>query len=98
MARPALPTFYDNPLPFSFFASLVDRVGAVSARKKGDTRRRDEPSKEQKLLQAWVERVKEEYGRELPEGTAVLFFRLFFPEEGVRRRCVFILHLFLDCR
>ncbi|GAA5824088.1 hypothetical protein JCM11251_001517 [Rhodosporidiobolus azoricus] len=86
MVRPLLPTFYDNALPFSFFASLVDRIAAVSAKKKGNTRREDDKSREQKLLQAWIERVKEEHGRELPEGTVVLFFRLFFPEEGVRRR------------
>ncbi|GAA5899280.1 hypothetical protein JCM6882_009303 [Rhodosporidiobolus microsporus] len=86
MAPAALPTFYDNPLPFSFFASLVDHIAAVAAKKKGVTRCKDEQSREQKLLQAWVARVKEQHGRELPEGTVVLFFRLFFPEEGVRRR------------
>ncbi|GAA6027207.1 hypothetical protein JCM8097_002484 [Rhodosporidiobolus ruineniae] len=75
-----------NSIPFSFFASLVEQIAAVSAKKKGDTRGRGPASSEKKLLTAWVERVKEEHGKDLPAGTMVLFFRLFFPDEGVRRR------------
>jgi hypothetical protein len=85
MASAPSPTSL-NPLPFSLFSSLVEHIGAVRARKKGV--RNTGESKEQLLLAAWIGRIKDEYGRELPEGTVMLFFRLFFPEEGVRRRCV----------
>ncbi|GAA5978700.1 hypothetical protein JCM11641_006147 [Rhodosporidiobolus odoratus] len=84
---PPSPSCYANPLPFSFFASLVEQIGSVTAKKVGQgSRGSGEASKQQRLLQAWVERVKAKHGTALPEGTVVLFFRLFFPEEGVRRR------------
>ncbi|GAA5851191.1 hypothetical protein JCM8547_004160 [Rhodosporidiobolus lusitaniae] len=83
----ALPSLSANPLPLSFLSSLVEAVAGVAARKKGSTACvGDDQSKEQRLLAAWIARVKQEHGTDLPEGTVVLFFRLFFPEEGVRRR------------
>lgn len=91
MAAPAPPppsSLYANPIPFSLFASLVNRIGAIPAVRKGARRSSAAKSKQHRLLEAWVEAVRAEYGRELPEGTVVLFFRLFFPDEGVRRRWV----------
>ncbi|BGP07980.1 hypothetical protein JCM10049v2_003825 [Rhodotorula toruloides] len=92
MAAPAPPppsSLYANPIAFSLFSSLVQRIGAVPAVRKG-ARRLSGPGegkpKQHKLLEAWVGAVKAEYDRDLPEGTIVLFFRLFFPDEGVRRR------------
>ncbi|GAA6011978.1 hypothetical protein JCM10207_003447 [Rhodosporidiobolus poonsookiae] len=83
----ALPmVLYTNPLPFAHFADLVRRFSEIKPRKKGTANRTGEPSKQRQLLQAWVDSVREQHGVELPEGTVVLFFRLFFPEEGVRRR------------
>lgn len=94
MARPPPPppaSLYANPVPFSFFATLVDKVGAVAARRRGSRSNAGsgKAPKEHRLLKAWVEGVRAEHrdGVE-PEGTIVLFFRLFFPDEGVRRRCV----------
>lgn len=96
MAAPAPPppsSLYANPIAFSLFSSLVQRIGAVPAVRKG-ARRLSGPGegkpKQHKLLEAWVGAVKAEYDRDLPEGTIVLFFRLFFPDEGVRRRCVLL--------
>ncbi|BGP40014.1 hypothetical protein JCM10450v2_003994 [Rhodotorula kratochvilovae] len=89
MARPPPPppaSLYANPLPFSFFASLVDRIGAVGAKRRGSRAAEGKAPKEQRLLEAWVDAVRREHDGALPEGTVVLFFRLFFPEEGVRRR------------
>ncbi|BGP31986.1 hypothetical protein JCM10296v2_003765 [Rhodotorula toruloides] len=92
MAVPAPPSptsLYANPIAFSLFSSLVQRIGAVPPVRKG-ARRSNGPGagkpKQRRLLEAWVAAVKAEYGRDLPEGTIVLFFRLFFPDEGVRRR------------
>ncbi|GAA6048228.1 hypothetical protein JCM3770_006492 [Rhodotorula araucariae] len=89
MARPPPPppfSLYANPLPFSFFASLVDRIGAIGAKRRGTRVAEGKAPKEHRLLEAWVNAVRREHDAGLPEGTVVLFFRLFFPEEGVRRR------------
>ncbi|GEM07306.1 ATP dependent DNA ligase [Rhodotorula toruloides] len=89
MATPAPPppsSLYGNPIAFSLFSSLVQRIGAVPAIRKGARRSIGPTTKQHRLLDAWIGAVKAEYGRDLPEGTIVLFFRLFFPDEGVRRR------------
>ncbi|GAA5998995.1 uncharacterized protein JCM10292_003242 [Rhodotorula paludigena] len=79
-----------NSIPFSTFADLVRSIGSVEARRKGAARSSGsgkEP-KQHRLLRAWTEWAQKEAGgaQGLPEGTVVLFFRLFFPDEGVRRR------------
>ncbi|GAA5897078.1 hypothetical protein JCM8208_006163 [Rhodotorula glutinis] len=92
MARPppAPPaSLYANEIPFAYFATLVDRVGAVAARKKGGARSSTggKAPKEHRLLAAWIDGVRAEHrDGAVPDGTIVLFFRLFFPHEGVRRR------------
>jgi len=93
MARPPPPpptSLYANPIPFAYFATLVDRVGAVAAKKRGARSSTvGKAPKEHRLLAAWIDGVRAEHrDGAVPDGTVVLFFRLFFPDEGVRRRCV----------
>ncbi|KPV75538.1 uncharacterized protein RHOBADRAFT_53505 [Rhodotorula graminis WP1] len=90
MARPPPPaSLYANEIPFAYFATLVDRVGTVAAKKKGGARSSTvgKSPKEHRLLAAWIDGVRAEHrDGAVPEGTIVLFFRLFFPDEGIRRR------------
>ncbi|GAA5842570.1 hypothetical protein JCM9279_003622 [Rhodotorula babjevae] len=89
MARPPPPaSLYANEIPFAYFASLIDKIGAVAARKRGArSRTAGKAPKEHRLVAAWIDGVRAEHrGGLVPEGTSVLFFRLFFPDEGVRRR------------
>ncbi|KAM0749298.1 hypothetical protein T439DRAFT_381674 [Meredithblackwellia eburnea MCA 4105] len=68
--------WYDNQIHFSHFCSLVDQLG----RKKRIESKRN-------VLKLWIDNIKlvnKENG--LPQGTVAIFFRLLFPEQGVRRR------------
>mgnify|MGYP001582642673 FL=1 len=75
---------YDNPVPFSAFTHLVTEIRAVKARRK-NAPASPKPPREQRLLTAWLETLRNDY-TPLPAGTAAIFFRLLFPDEGVRRR------------
>ncbi|BGP16121.1 hypothetical protein JCM10213v2_004115 [Rhodosporidiobolus nylandii] len=85
---PPRSSLYQNPIPFSHFASLISHLSACTAKKRGRTagKKDGEPSRQRKLMQAWVDGLTREHGADLPHGTVVLFFRLFFPDVGVRRR------------
>ncbi|GAA6059260.1 hypothetical protein JCM10212_006653 [Sporobolomyces blumeae] len=84
-----MTSLYANPIPFDFFAQLVDRLSNCTARRKG-SKPKGGPSRQVKLVQKWIEQVKEVHqvgqGQPLPDGAVVIFFRLLFPEESVRRR------------
>lgn len=77
---------YDNPLPFSFFCDLLAAIQDIKPVRTGKKRAGDQP-KESRTLENWIAKLRECHSP-LPAGSGVLFFRLFFPEEGVRRRCV----------
>lgn len=84
---------YTNPVPFSLFCDLVTAIAAVPPRRTDQPRTHfasEGRSKQAKLLQRWIKAVKEEHSPEtgdpLPPGTVIIFMRLFFPDEGVRRR------------
>ncbi|GAA5943753.1 uncharacterized protein JCM15063_005826 [Sporobolomyces koalae] len=85
-----MSALYANPVPFKFFAELIDQLSKCTARPKLDNPLRDQPSKQIRLVQRWIDQVKRVHGQEmgnpLPPGTVIIFFRLLFPEEGVRRR------------
>ncbi|KAK4698270.1 hypothetical protein P7C70_g8011, partial [Phenoliferia sp. Uapishka_3] len=77
----------ENPITFSFFSSLVTAIRGVKARRKTDRAPSVDTATpaELKLLNAWITKLREVHNP-LPSGTTVLFFRLLFPGEGVRRR------------
>jgi DNA ligase-4 len=79
---------YANAIPFRYFTDLVVAISSVEPKKMG-TRSSGKPSRQARLLQRWIQKVKKEHATAespLPPGTLVIFFRLLFPEEGVRRR------------
>ncbi|GAA5911215.1 uncharacterized protein JCM6883_001943 [Sporobolomyces salmoneus] len=80
---------YSNPIPFSFFSDLVDQISRCTAKAKNSSTS-TQPSKQIKLVKRWIDKVKATHAPglddPLPDGTIVIFFRLLFPEEGVRRR------------
>lgn len=80
-------SLYDNPISFSDFCRLLTSIRTVKPLRKGQTWRGKCP-KELQNLQAWVSTTRGlfEGHAGLPLGTITIFFRLFFPEEGVRRR------------
>lgn len=82
---------YANPIPFSFFSELVQQISRVTAKsKRRSSSTTSQPSKQIKLVKSWIDKVKATHAPglddPLPYGTIVTFFRLLFPEEGVRRR------------
>ncbi|GAA5959998.1 hypothetical protein JCM3765_006129 [Sporobolomyces pararoseus] len=82
---------YANPIPFSFFSDLVEQISRVTARsKRRSSSTTTQPSKQIRLVKRWIDKVKEAHAfrldEPLPPGTIAIFFRLLFPEEGVRRR------------
>ncbi|GAA6016518.1 hypothetical protein JCM11491_002348 [Sporobolomyces phaffii] len=88
------PPVYANPIPFGYFAELVHQISRCTAKPRTcnalatttDRRR----SKQIRLVESWIDKVKATHAHglddPLPSGTIVIFFRLLFPEEGVRRR------------
>lgn len=92
-----MSALYANPIPFKFFSDLIEQISRctakptskrVSSSKEPD----DRPPKQIRLVQSWIDKVKGTHAPglddPLPVGTIVIFFRLLFPEEGVRRRSV----------
>lgn len=88
-----------NTIPFSHFADLIETLAALAPRRVGTKRKSpgDGPvvSNQLQVVQNWIRSVNRAYppreeGKDglLPEGTVRIFLRLFFPEEGPRRRCV----------
>lgn len=73
---------YTNPLPFWFFCELLAAIQDIKPVPTGE-RRSSGKSQESKTFKRWIDKLRES---PLPAGTGVIFFRLFFPEEGVRRR------------
>ncbi|GAA5862001.1 hypothetical protein JCM1840_006904 [Sporobolomyces johnsonii] len=83
-----MATLYSNPIPFSFFSKLVSNLSSCTAKRKRETKSAG-PSRQAKYVQDWINEIKKVHARPdspLPHGTVTLFFRLLFPEEGVRRR------------
>ncbi|GAA5927226.1 hypothetical protein JCM1841_004252 [Sporobolomyces salmonicolor] len=83
-----MSALYSNPIPFSFFVELVSSLASCTAKRKGPTKSNG-PSKQTQLVRAWINKIKEVHTRPdspLPAGTMTLFFRVLFPEQGVRRR------------
>lgn len=81
-------SYPSNPVTFSCFCKLVSEIRRIPPRKKNGARSSSAESREMRLLKGWINWLKSECPAGV-EGTGVIFFRLFFPEEGVRRRCVF---------
>lgn len=83
-AEPAGPSF-------SFLCELILAIGKVRPRPaRARPPPKDHPPKATQLLHAWIARVKSDtdaasFARARP---VTHFFRLFFPEEGARRRSV----------
>lgn len=71
--------------PFSLFVELLDALGEIPPRKIQDKRDVTKDSPAAVRFVAWVNKIKAE-GYE-PERWLKHFFRMFFPDEGVRRRC-----------
>lgn len=96
--------FAANGIPFSQFASLIEALSKVKPRRVGQKRRStdddDGTSPHLKHVASWISHYKQLFpGGEgggdgndvrLPEGTVRIFLRLFFPEEGARRRYVLL--------
>lgn len=80
-------SYPSNPVTFSCFCQLVSKIRRVPPKKNG-ARTSSSESREMKLLKDWISWLKGVCPAGV-EGTGVIFFRLLFPEEGVRRRCVF---------
>lgn len=91
---------YANPIPFSFFSDLVKQISDCSAKPKSIPTKSDQPSRQIKLVKRWIDKVKLNHAPglddPLPHGTIVIFLRLLFPEEGVRRRLVALIRA--SCR
>lgn len=72
---------YDNPIPFSYFADLVNTIGNIPPRPPASKG----PPLQLAYLEKWLQHLHKQYVT-LLEGTVKLFFRLFFVDESVRRR------------
>ncbi|GAA5989589.1 hypothetical protein JCM10908_000545 [Rhodotorula pacifica] len=75
------------PHPFQVFAELVHALGAAKPTHAGRSRTAEQ-ERTLKTLKTFIEQGKEALQRQDDDvdGLVVLFFRLFFPDEGVRRR------------
>lgn len=88
---PPPAVLYRNAVPFKHFAELVHTLGSAKARpaaRSGKTRARSEKdSTTPNALKLFIQTGREALARvDSMDGFVVLFFRLFFPEEGARRR------------
>lgn len=86
LRRPSTRVLYDNSVPFSTFVRLVCDVGNVKPRLSKSTARRDETgtaASAEAVLKAWID---DRRSAKESSGIVVLFFRLFFPDQSVRRR------------
>ena len=88
---PPPAVLYRNAVPFKHFAELVHTLGSARARpaaRSGKSRARAE--KEQttpNALKLFIQTGRDAIAKDdSMDGFVVLFFRLFFPEEGARRR------------
>lgn len=84
---------YLNPIPFSFFCGLVKQLSECPPKPRtSSSNNSDTPSRQIRLVKKWITKVKDTHApgldEPLPPGTIVIFLRLLFPEEGVRRRSV----------
>ncbi|GBE86340.1 predicted protein [Sparassis crispa] len=81
------PTVPVNSIPFAFFVSLVEAIGAIKPRKTSSTapHSSDTTSPAFRTFQNWVAELRRRYAP-LPYGTTAVVFRLLFPEEDVRRK------------
>lgn len=80
---------YANPIAFSDFCMLLQKIRTIKPRRTSQPRHQS--WKELEYTRKWIHLARQEYA-ELPTGTIVIFFRLLFPDEGVRRRsaaCLF---------
>ncbi|GAA5853542.1 hypothetical protein JCM5353_008815, partial [Sporobolomyces roseus] len=82
---------YTNPIPFSFFCGLVKQLSECPPKPRtSSSNNSDTPSRQIRLVKSWITKVKDTHApgldEPLPPGTIVIFLRLLFPEEGVRRR------------
>ncbi|TKA51706.1 hypothetical protein B0A53_05411 [Rhodotorula sp. CCFEE 5036] len=88
---PPPAVLYRNAVPFKHFAELVHTLGSAKARpaaRSAKTRARSEKdSTTPNALKLFIQTGREALARvDSMDGFVVLFFRLFFPEEGARRR------------
>ena len=95
-SRDGCMAFASNSISFSHFADLCETLASLAPRRAGQKRKAagDGPtvSKQLQVVRNWIKSMKEvdspgEDGL-LPEGTVRIFLRLFFPDEGPRRRYV----------
>ncbi|SCV74037.1 BQ2448_6469 [Microbotryum intermedium] len=79
-----------NSIPFSGLCGLVGELAKVQARTTHTRRPAADESKRQTIVQRWIQDHKDGtapwLSEPMPPGTIVLWFRMMFPEEGVRRR------------
>lgn len=90
---PPPAVLYRNAVPFKHFATLVHELGSIRARpadsgKAPTGSRTRSPAPD--ALRAFIDTGRQALSTAADgaDGLVVLFFRLFFPDEGVRRRSV----------
>jgi hypothetical protein len=76
---------YENPVLFSDFCLLLDRIRAIKPKRIDGKATR---TTARVVLDSWVERLRSCRGGAVPYGTVTIILRLLFPDEGVRRRSV----------
>ncbi|SGY45760.1 BQ5605_C001g00336 [Microbotryum silenes-dioicae] len=79
-----------NPIPFRGLCGLIDELAKVPARPTHTRRATKDESKRQSIVRRWIQDHKDGtapwLSERMPPGTIVLWFRMMYPEEGVRRR------------
>ncbi|GAA5879400.1 hypothetical protein JCM3774_005229 [Rhodotorula dairenensis] len=86
-ASPPPAALYRNAVPFKHFATLIHQLGGVKARPAGLSRAHTGSRTIPNALRAFIRTGRQALGTDGgADGIVVLFFRLFFPDEGMRRR------------